>query len=156
MGRVTSLVALGPRCWPFVLRVAATAAAVELAVRTLPLPAVSRFAGVPLAVGPERPGDAWAAIPDRDRRRAELALRVLRGRPFRATCLRRALVLGVLLRRHHPALRVGVAKAAGTVAAHAWLEVDGVSLDAESAAYRPLPLGNGRAAPGLPGLAAAA
>lgn len=155
MGRLTSLVALGPRHWPLVLRVAATAAAVELAVRTLPLPVVSRLARVPLAVGPERPGDAWAAIGEPDRRRAELALRVLRGRPFRATCLRRALVLGILLRRHRPALRVGVAKAGGAVAAHAWLEVDGVSLDAESAAYRPLPLGAVRAQ-GRPGLAAAA
>jgi hypothetical protein len=38
-----------------------------------------------------------------------------------------------VLRRHAPALRIGVAKNDRGVQAHAWVEVDGVSLDPDAA-----------------------
>lgn len=137
--RVARVIALGPRRWAFLARVAATAAVVEPAVRLLPLPAAARLAGARLDLGPhvaER--DAWPELTPADRERCELALRVLAHRPFRATCLRRALVLATIVRRHRPALRVGVTKTAGAVAAHAWLELAGASLDPEAAQYRGL------------------
>lgn len=156
--RLRRLLRLGPRRWAFLARVALTAAVIELAVRVLPLPTVARAAGVPLAAGHSRgtapaalaapdgdaapdaapDADGWARLTDRDRARGELALRAVEHRPFRATCLRRSLLLGHLLRHHHPALRLGVKKTDGVVSAHAWVEVDGVSLDPDAAAYRTL------------------
>jgi Transglutaminase-like superfamily len=59
---------------------------------------------------------------------------VMRRWPLGDTCLRRALVLAVLLRQHETVLRIGVAKADHQVKAHAWLEVDGICLDPENAA----------------------
>lgn len=139
MSRVRTLAALGPRRWPFVARVAATGAVAELAVRVVPLPLLARVAGVPLATDAPHDGDARRLLAPRDLARLDLAMRVVRARPLRATCLRRSLVAGHLLRRYHPRLRLGVAKDSGAVAAHAWIEVDGMSLDPESAAYRALP-----------------
>ena len=55
--------------------------------------------------------------------------KVLRHWCFSATCLRRSLLAGHLLRRWHPVLRLGVAKVDGIVTAHAWLEINGVNLD---------------------------
>ncbi len=45
----------------------------------------------------------------------------------RATCLSQALAADAMLRRagRMPTLRIGVAKDAGTLEAHAWLELDG-------------------------------
>ena len=60
------------------------------------------------------------------------AWRLLRRRPFNPTCLRRALLGGYVLRRHAPVVRIGVAKTDKLVLAHAWVEVDGVSLDPDA------------------------
>ena len=51
--------------------------------------------------------------------------------PFRATCLPQATVLWTLLRRNglHPDIKIGVRKAGQAVVAHAWVDVDGCSLD---------------------------
>jgi hypothetical protein len=51
--------------------------------------------------------------------------------PSRVSCLPRAVVLWTLLRRHGQAavVRLGVRKGAAGVDAHAWVEVDGLSLD---------------------------
>lgn len=139
MGLATTVLALGPRRWALLARVAATAVAVEAAIRLLPLRTAARLAGARLELDQavaER--DAWPGLAPADRERCELALRLLARRPFRATCLRRSLVLASLLRPHRPALRVGVAKSAGAVAAHAWLEIDGATLDPEAAQYRGL------------------
>lgn len=139
MGSAATVLALGPRRWVLLARVAATAVVVEAAIRLLPLRTAARLAGARLELDQavaER--DAWHALTPADRERCELALRLLARRPFRATCLRRSLVLATLLRRRRPALRVGVTKAAGAVAAHAWLELDGATLDPEAAQYRGL------------------
>lgn len=139
MRLAAAVLALGPRRWALLARVAGTAAMVEAGVRVLPLRTVARLAGARLELDTavaER--DAWPELSPRDRDRCALALRLLGRRPFRATCLRRSLVLASLLRRQHPALRVGVAKSGGAVAAHAWLEIAGATLDPEAAQYRGL------------------
>lgn len=136
---VARLIRLGPRRWAFLARVAVTAALVEPTVRLLPLRTAARLAGARLDLGPDvAERDAWPELAPVDRERCDLALRLLAHRPFRATCLRRALVLATIVRRHRPALRVGVTKAAGAVAAHAWLEIAGATLDPEAAQYRGL------------------
>lgn len=72
-------------------------------------------------------------------RRLRAGLAVLRHGPFPDTCLRRALVMGSVLRARGPRLVVGVLRHDGELLAHAWVVVDGVSLDPMSSrAYRPL------------------
>ena len=146
MGLAATVLALGPRRWAIVLRVVATAVLVEPAVRLLPLRTAARMAGAHLVLdGAIAARDGWPALSPAEHERCTLALRVLGRRPFRATCLRRSLVLASLLRRRRPALRVGVTKDAGAVAAHAWLEIGGATLDPEAAQYRGLaPLRAGR------------
>jgi hypothetical protein len=64
--------------------------------------------------------------------------RVLGLLPGRSQCLRRALIAGHLLREHKPSLHIG-ARRDGTLAFHAWLELDGnVAADPEAALYRRL------------------
>jgi hypothetical protein len=54
---------------------------------------------------------------------------VLRRWIYDATCLRRSLVLGRVLRRHHPILCFGVVED-GDVLAHAWLALDNATIGA--------------------------
>lgn len=54
------------------------------------------------------------------------------------TCLRRCLVLGRRLRHLNPVLRIGVRKDGTEFVAHSWLEIDGRTLDPESARYATL------------------
>ena len=65
------------------------------------------------------------------RRVAWLVERAARTVPWPATCLRRSLVLWALLRRDgvHAEIRLGVRKAGGSHAAHAWVECQGVVLN---------------------------
>jgi hypothetical protein len=60
--------------------------------------------------------------------------------PFPSTCLRRSLVLyGLLERRGMPSrFCLGVAKEGQALAAHAWIDCDGVALDAAAAAVTEL------------------
>ncbi|WP_402467053.1 lasso peptide biosynthesis B2 protein [Isoptericola aurantiacus] len=112
----------------------ALAAVVELGVRHAPLPRLAALLRLDLVAG--RPADAAngagraaLAFTPRERDRLELAARILRTRYFDGSCLRAALVGGHVLRAHRPQLAIGVAKRGGAVAAHAWLVVDGTSLD---------------------------
>jgi len=115
--------------WPIALSTVAIALAVEVGLRTRPLPRLARRLGVELGSpdGPVAPGPL--SLPPADRRRTLVALAVMRHWPFDEKCLRRSLVIGYRLRHHRPALVVGVAIAGGDVAAHAWLVVDGVRFD---------------------------
>lgn len=65
------------------------------------------------------------------RRVAWLVERAARNVPWPATCLRRSLVLWALLRREgvQAVIRLGVRKAEGSHAAHAWVELQGVVLN---------------------------
>jgi hypothetical protein len=119
---------------PAVLAAATVALAVEIGLRTLKLPTLARLAGAPL-----RNDDGAAprevdrlGLPPRLVRRMHAVRWVMRHWPFGNTCLRLALVSGQRIRSVGPVLRVGVMKDAAGVRAHAWLEIDGVSLDPEA------------------------
>jgi hypothetical protein len=117
------------------VHVLAVAVAVEIGLYTLPLPRLARLLGVRLAMD----GDALAvpgALPPGIGQQARAMHRVLRRWPFGNSCLRRALVLGHLIRRSEPALHIGVRRdETGAILAHAWLEVAGRTLDPTAAQF---------------------
>lgn len=115
---------------PETLAVLVVACLMEVGLRSVRLPRLSRWMGVPLADDSVvvEPGPV-ATASARTTRRLNAADRVMRHWPFDDTCLRRALVTGQRLHDLHPLLRVGVAKVDGVVKAHAWLEIDGRTLD---------------------------
>ena len=127
---------------PAVVAAGVVACAVEIGLRTLPLPRVARAAGAPLrrssAVRPTEAGQP--VLGPHGRLQARAVQRVLRHWPFGDTCLRHALVAGHRLRRFRPELVVGVAKVDGTIKAHAWLEIAGGIYDPIGAAHAYLPL----------------
>ncbi|MBI4730510.1 MAG: lasso peptide biosynthesis B2 protein [Acidobacteria bacterium] len=135
------------------LHAAAVAVAVEAGLRTLPVPRLARLLGVRLvtdrrAVSAAGEETHTLNLSDAERRRLRAAQAVLRARPGRGRCLRRALVAGHLLRERRPELRIGVAREGGRVHAHAWIEIDGLPLDGGTAGFTPLTAGRG--APRLP------
>lgn len=103
------------------LRVFALALAVDAGVRTVPFPTLLRWLGLSLTKGP--PGEPLPNDPVLERLVKHVD-RVLRRWPEEGRCLRRSLVLGVLLREHAPVVKLGVAKDAAGVRAHAWVEID--------------------------------
>jgi hypothetical protein len=114
----------------------------EVAVRALPLPSVARLFRIELtddapASGSQPELPEWALI------RWRVVKRVMRHWPGGGACLRQSLVAGSRLRRLRPTMRLGVARAAGRIQAHAWLEVAGWSLDPSAGDYGVLPLGHG-------------
>jgi transglutaminase superfamily protein len=126
------------REWPALLAAVGVASLVEIGLHTMPLPALARRLGVPLALEGQpvpdqveigRTPGGRPALPPETLLRLNAAARVMRHWPFGDTCLRSALVSGHRMRRLRPALRVGVMRDEGTIKAHAWLEVGGASLD---------------------------
>jgi hypothetical protein len=122
----------------------ALAAAAEIAVRVVSLPALTRRLGITLENGGSEPVPATAGTrgsgldPPTIERRAEAVDRLYRAWPRRNSCLRRAVVLGFYVRRARPVLRIGVAHDGDEVRAHAWIEVDGRVLGDDSGDYAPL------------------
>ncbi len=122
------------------LRVVAWFALVEVGLRARPLPALCRWLGVRLEPGPP-PAPSRHLTSERAMRTARAVNRVNARWPWGGTCLRRSLVLGRLLADLSPTLVLGVRRDdAGEIAAHAWLEVGGRSIDPDSAMYAVLPL----------------
>ncbi len=108
---------------PLYLRAGLAASAVEIALRLAPLDRVARLSGMSLDVGCAGMASAPRRVNRRDKDRLRAMNAVMRRWPFPGTCLRRALVLGWLLRDKHPRLVVGVAReGTGEVVAHAWVE----------------------------------
>ena len=68
------------------------------------------------------------------RRLAWLAALAGRRGPMEATCLRKSLLVYGLLRRRgfRPDLELGVRREAPDIAAHAWVELEGVSIDPQA------------------------
>jgi Transglutaminase-like superfamily len=119
---------------PAICAATCVALGVEIGLRTMKLPTLARLAGTPLRADdgvPAREVDRLA-LPPRLVVRLRAVRRVMRHWPFGQTCLRLALVSGQRIHAVRPVLRIGVAKDARGVRAHAWLEVDGVSLDPEA------------------------
>lgn len=127
---------LGPGDLLRLAEVTALVGLVEIGVRCVPIDRLAGWLGVTLrrtgADGPEGNGVLAADFSDAELRRARLAHKVLAHWPLApGPCLRESLVIGHALRRHRPVLRLGVARAGDAVVAHAWLEVGGVSLEAD-------------------------
>lgn len=113
------------------------AGVVEVGLRTMRLPRLSALLGVPLSTlpGPGVSSGERIPLPASARCRLAASRRAFRHWPFESTCLRTSLVAGWMLRDLQPVLRIGVAKSEGTIKAHAWLEIEGQSLDPGSAAF---------------------
>ena len=132
---------------------------VEVGLRLWPLPKLAARLGVPLSLDTDRPATVEEAstvdLTARQRLRVVAIDRIFRRWPFGDTCLRRSLVWGHTLRSRSPVLRLGVTRTVnGDIAAHSWLEFDGLGLGTESnRAYRPLrqlgPDDNGSPSPGV-------
>jgi hypothetical protein len=108
--------------------------AIELALRMFPIDTIARRVGAPLAdsQGAADPGVAeldMSQLSDRTQQRLAAADWTLARWVFDATCLRKALLYGWVLRGHGPELHIGLMKT-GDALAHAWLAVDGGTLGA--------------------------
>jgi hypothetical protein len=119
---------LPPRDLLTTLHAAAVLVVVELLIRWVPLPRLSRMLGVRVNLQPGR-ADAERVrvdeLPAHARRQLAYTWKVADAWPFsRGPCLRRALVGGHLIRDLHPAVRLGVAGVGDTLMAHAWLEIN--------------------------------
>lgn len=116
------------------------AVCVEVGIRFLSLPTVTRLFGTSLS--PVRP---TSAEPDptltmAEARAVRLTNAVMRRWPLGSgACLRRSLVVGHFVRRLRPTLRIGVARDAEAINAHAWLEVPGI-VDVGRRNHRPFDL----------------
>ncbi len=121
------------------VRVIAVTIIVEIGLHTTTLPRLARLLRVRLDVDGHPAQDGIALDPPvmlGIRRYGRAMDRVLRRWPFGDTCLRRALILGFLIRRLDPILCIGVRRDdAGEIAAHAWLVVASVTLDPTAAQY---------------------
>jgi hypothetical protein len=84
---------------------------------------------------PDGAGGEPAVLPTPALHAVEAVDAVMRRWRGRDTCLRRCLVLGQRLRRLRPVLRIGARRDGAALVAHAWLEIDGRSLDADSGNY---------------------
>ena len=112
---------------PLVLRTCAIALITEIALRTMRLDRAAKLLRVPLDTAPASPRPnppnlITQFISDRIRATQIVFTRL----SFENTCLRRALVLGRLLRRFDPNLKIGVghgdSQEPDRVIAHAWIE----------------------------------
>ncbi len=130
------------RDWPAVFVTVATGLGVEIGLRTMKLPRLARLVGAPLADTDTDAGSGSGSeseseqlvLPPEAVRRLQICVRILRRWPFDEKCLRLSLVCGHRIRSLRPRLVVGVALVEDQVRAHAWLTVDGVSLDPSGAA----------------------
>lgn len=120
-------------------------ARIEWLVRRRGLPHACRALGIELRL------DGVAGHePALLRRRYTAVVRAARvatgGWPFGNTCLRRAMLLGSRMRAEHPVLRIGIRPDGAGTLAHAWVEIDGRTLDPTAPDFGPmLELGGERA-----------
>jgi hypothetical protein len=109
------------------LHAGAVIVTVELLVRSVSLPRLSRLLGVRLNLAPAPPDASRIRVrdlPPRAARQVRCTRRVADAWPFsQGPCLRRSLVAGHLLRSLDPALRLGVGGSGDGLYAHAWLEI---------------------------------
>jgi hypothetical protein len=135
--RAPRVLRLPPREILTTLHVVAILVVVELLIRWVQLPRLSRLLGVRVELAAARPGVEQLPLnelPPHARRQLRCTRKVADAWPFsRGPCLRRALVGGHLLRDLDPAVRLGVAGAGDTLLAHAWLEIDDRPLETVAA-----------------------
>ncbi len=115
------------------IHVVAVLAVVELSIRFVPLPSLSRVLGVRLSLDPASQDLEQLPVgelSEHARRQLRCTGRVADHWRFsKGPCLRRALVAGHLLRDLEPAVCLGVGSDSDTLVAHAWLEIDGRPLE---------------------------
>jgi len=124
------------------VKVAALASVSELGLRWVTLERTAQVLRVRCG-GTEATtsGSAIADLPLWARRRLHVVSVVMRRWPVDGTCLRHSLVAGNRLRRLRPILRIGVTTdPVSRIAAHAWLEIGGRSLDPTHQRYHALSL----------------
>jgi hypothetical protein len=106
---------------------------VELLIRWVRLARLSHLLGVRLDLESVRVDGEMlppSELTLRERRQLQSASRLARVWPFgRGPCLRRSLVIGHLLRRRQPAVRLGTVGGGADLVAHAWVEIDGRPLE---------------------------
>ncbi len=107
------------------LRVLGLLMLAECAVRCLPTRLAARLFGVSFGAGREDQRPQVTELEPEVVIAARRVDRVVSVVHPKDGCLRRALVLGHRLRERSPKLVIGVAKEAGTLSAHAWLEIEG-------------------------------
>jgi hypothetical protein len=117
------------------MRTVALAPLIELGLRTCGLRRTARALRVRLCI--DDPVDTAASqlvlpLSVAERRRLRVAWSILAVAPLDGTCLRRALIGARLLRARDHAVRIGVRKTSEGIKAHAWLEIDGISLDPDA------------------------
>ena len=109
---------------------------IEIGVRTARVDRVASLLQVRfLSGGALLGGDEMLPVSERDRRWLRNSARLLRRWPLDATCLRRSLLTGWVLRRHAPVLVIGVRSEAGQIAAHAWIRLGECDLDPGASTY---------------------
>lgn len=127
--RAVTVLRLGPGGWRRTAHTVSVARRIERSLRSDPLTRTAEKFGARLDLAsPVNPGNL--AFSREEEAALSIALRTLSYPRFNGTCLRRALVMADILRDRSPILRVGVSKRDGEVFAHAWIEIDGVAIDA--------------------------
>jgi hypothetical protein len=131
--RVGRLLRMPPRELLTTIHVVIVLAVVELLIRWVPLPRLSRLLGLRVDLTPGSPGAQQmhlAELPPHAQRQLRCTQRVTDHWPSaRGPCLRRSLVAGHLLRVHDPAVRLGTVGAGDTLVAHAWIEIENRPLE---------------------------
>ena len=119
---------------PEIVVVVFLAAYVEVGLRRCTLPELARRLHVRMDLTSDAgPTPEEIVLPSGARGSIAAVYRVLAHWPWGDTCLRRALLLGHRLSWLDPTLRIGVRRAGdGRVGAHAWLEINGRSIDPEA------------------------
>jgi len=128
---------LAPRDYATLAESVSFAVGVELALRLLPFSRVLRWSERAHRGGRRRGGPSGPPAHARLARFVAAAYRFL---PFPPTCLRESLVLCALLNRRGMAARLclGVNKDRPALAAHAWVECEGVASEASHSSFREL------------------
>jgi Transglutaminase-like superfamily len=119
-----------------------TAVVVEVALRLVALPRLADAVGasIDLVCAGDAPAEPAAVLGPADAARLRASHIVMQRWPFGACgpCLRLALVAGRMLRHRRPRIALGATRGEHGPAAHAWLLVDGLALDADAARWTPL------------------
>lgn len=123
------------------IAVVGTGLLVEFGLRRWPLPRLAERLGIELRLDGTPAAAQGAFLPVWSFEAIRATERMFRWWPLGDTCLRRCLVLGHRLRRRRPVLRIGIRAADSPgvpLAAHAWLEIGGGTLDPAAADYQTL------------------
>ena len=111
---------------------------IEIGLRLTRLDRLSRVLGIGfLKIDDSEHWATFEPLNQTERRWTDNASRLLRRWPLDATCLRRSLMLGWILRRRSPVLVLGVTRSHGAVSAHAWIRVGATDLDPTASTYLP-------------------